>query len=417
MAKVAIQGGVKNYLPSKEVTVPVEAKSSKNHVKAHLAYITDKEQKFLIEENLHGSLKGKPNRGPGGLPSLQGDFGPGGNNPGGFSSNQGGPGGTGNTGDTGGIGTGEESAFRDKGTGDYNLSDRLSDRQAVNDYVQGKMGYQKGKKPSFFGGPGSLKQRNQVYNKQRALGWAEKQRARKIKGIDDFLMEKYGVNPRMIDIAEIRDALMAQYDSTNKTMTGLEGFNIGKPGMNFGKTQLGPLGLSTKNVKGEPMSTDYLSTTPSLDSRLNVPGMLGLAINKIQGPVNVNNLMSSIDKIGQIDTMVDKGITQTDITDYYDRSMGRGKYDIYGGGDGDNQPFMPINYNTGAASVEAVEPYTNDFAYRFGNNQNVGRDVTRGYAADGGIMGTRARRAFGGIMDRVTGRKAYGLGSIFKSVK
>ena len=116
MAKVAIQGGVKNYLPSREVTVPVEAKSSKNHVKAHLAYITDKEQKLLIEKNLHGSLKGKPNRGPGGLPSLQGDFGPGGNNPGGFSSNQGGSGGTGNTGDKGGIGTGEESAFRDTGT-------------------------------------------------------------------------------------------------------------------------------------------------------------------------------------------------------------------------------------------------------------------------------------------------------------
>ena len=32
-------------------------------------------------------------------------------------------------------------------------------------------------------------------------------------------------------------------------------------------------------------------------------------------------------------------------------------------------------------------------------------------------MELRARRAFGGIMDRVTGRKAYGLGSIFKSVK
>ena len=91
---------------------------------------------------------------------------------------------------------------------------------------------------------------------------------------------------------------------------------------------------------------------------------------------------------------------------------------------GNNQPYLPIDYNTGAATVEAIEPYTNDFTYRFGDTQGIGRDVTLGYLADGGragkaeggIMELRARRAFGGIMDRVTGRKAYGLGSIFKSV-
>ena len=97
---------------------------------------------------------------------------------------------------------------------------------------------------------------------------------------------------------------------------------------------------------------------------------------------------------------------------------------------GDNQqPFIPINYNTGAATIEDVEPY-NQFTYdenAFGPGGDA-RDVTdpRGYnfnqggrarRAEGGIMELRARRAFGGIMDRVTGRKAYGLGSIFKSVK
>ena len=35
------------------------------------------------------------------------------------------------------------------------------------------------------------------------------------------------------------------------------------------------------------------------------------------------------------------------------------------------------------------------------------------WAADGGRIG----RAYGGIMDSSTGRRAYGLGSIFKSVK
>ena len=86
------QAGVINYLPSKEVTVPVEAKSSPDHVKAHLAYITDAEQDLLIKKNLHGSLKGKPNRGPGGIPSLQGDFGEG------WDSYKGGQSGTGTSG-------------------------------------------------------------------------------------------------------------------------------------------------------------------------------------------------------------------------------------------------------------------------------------------------------------------------------
>ena len=81
-----IQAGVKNYKPSEMVTVPKTAKSSPTHPTAHLAYITDKEKKLLIKKNLHGSLKGKANRGPGGIPSLQGDFG----GEGGFGGFQGG---------------------------------------------------------------------------------------------------------------------------------------------------------------------------------------------------------------------------------------------------------------------------------------------------------------------------------------
>jgi len=254
------------------------------------------------------------------------------------------------------------------------------------------------------------------YTKKSNRNWAAKQKQKQKLAIDKYLEEVYGTtSPRMIDIKEVREQLMSQYDPSTNTMKGLEGFNTGKPGMNFGKTQLGPLGLRTTGAKGQPLGTKYLDQTPSLSSRIKLPGMLG----KIQGKQSINNLMSSFNKINQLTDIQKDGVTQGEITDYYDRSMGRGKYDIFGrNGDGDgdnNQPFIPINYNTGAAE-EQDDPYTNDFTYRFGNNQNVGADVTRGYAADGGIMGTRARRAFGGIMDRVTGRKAYGLGSIFKSV-
>jgi len=70
------QAGGPNYLGKAEmVTVPKQWLSSPDHVVAELAYITPAEQKILIDANLYGSLDGKPNRGPGGLMSLQGDMG------------------------------------------------------------------------------------------------------------------------------------------------------------------------------------------------------------------------------------------------------------------------------------------------------------------------------------------------------
>ncbi len=112
------QAGVMNYMPSEMVTVPKIAKSSPNTPTAKLAYITPEEQDILVNLNLYGSLDGKPNRGPGGLPSLEGDFGPGGNNPGGFE------GGGGSRSDNDTVGT------TDRGTGDY----QVTDTKAQQDY-------------------------------------------------------------------------------------------------------------------------------------------------------------------------------------------------------------------------------------------------------------------------------------------
>ena len=74
-----MQGGVKNYLgKQKMVKAPKHWLSKPGHVKAKLAYITDEEEQILIDKNLYGSLRGRPNKGPAGLPSLQGgDFGSG----------------------------------------------------------------------------------------------------------------------------------------------------------------------------------------------------------------------------------------------------------------------------------------------------------------------------------------------------
>ena len=101
--KYDVQGGVKNYKPSKMVTAPKKAKSSPNHPATELAYITKAEKDLLIKQNLHGSLKGKPNKGPSGIMSLDGGY----NEPGGFQS--GGNQSAAESGDTGAFGGGAEN--------------------------------------------------------------------------------------------------------------------------------------------------------------------------------------------------------------------------------------------------------------------------------------------------------------------
>jgi hypothetical protein len=93
------QGGVFNYLgKQKTVSAPVKWRSSKDHPIAHLSYITKDEQKILIDLNLYGSLKGKPNRGPFGLPSLQGSGGGSGGDGGSSGGDSGGDSGQGDSG-------------------------------------------------------------------------------------------------------------------------------------------------------------------------------------------------------------------------------------------------------------------------------------------------------------------------------
>ena len=68
-----MQGGVRNYLgKTKEVTAPRYWKSSPSSPSTELAYITNKEKSLLLDANIHGSLKGKPNIGALGLLSFDG---------------------------------------------------------------------------------------------------------------------------------------------------------------------------------------------------------------------------------------------------------------------------------------------------------------------------------------------------------
>ena len=101
------QGGVLNYLgKQKTVNAPRRWRSSPKHPIAHLSYITKDEQKILIDLNLYGSLKGKPNRGPFGLPSLQGSGSGSGGDGGSSGGDSGGPGDSGPGGSDDGTGHG-----------------------------------------------------------------------------------------------------------------------------------------------------------------------------------------------------------------------------------------------------------------------------------------------------------------------
>ena len=110
------QGGVFNYLgKQKTVNAPRHWRSSPKHPIAHLSYITKDEQKILIDLNLYGSLKGKPNRGPFGLPSLQGS----GSGSGGDGGSSGGDsGGDSGQGDSGPGGSDDGSGHGGPGQGD-----------------------------------------------------------------------------------------------------------------------------------------------------------------------------------------------------------------------------------------------------------------------------------------------------------
>jgi hypothetical protein len=84
------QGGRLNYLgKQKTVTAPIKWKSGPTHPITHLAYITDEEQKVLVKLNMYKSMKGKPNKGPFGIMSLNDGDGSGGDS-GGASGGSGG---------------------------------------------------------------------------------------------------------------------------------------------------------------------------------------------------------------------------------------------------------------------------------------------------------------------------------------
>ena len=406
-SKAVNSAGIKNYLGEQEnVTVPKKWLSSPDHVVAELAYITPREQKILLDADLYGSLNGEPNRGPGGIMSLQGA----GDGGGVTSDGKGGHKGTGRS-DIDPGPAAKAAIAAGKPTSVDTKEDEKRAKKEAKDFRQSK--YDKGYEPV------NIFEKAQFYNTNYRTNFVNRQIEKKKAAIRDYINKNRVQNPHM-DTDEIMEGIMGSYNAATGTFdtydftSGLNKgttFDINK----IGGPQLGPFGLSANKKYGDKgkLGTKYLDQTPDFTSHPStVPSFAGAFLNKVS-PMNMNTLKSTLNRMNLLENMKTDGVTQAKIDDYYDRTMGRGDYDIFDrdlGGDG-LQPYLPIDYNTGAVT-EVVEPYTNDFAYRFGDEQKVGRDVTLGYAANGGRIG----KAFGGIMDTATGRKGFILGGIADAV-
>ena len=229
---------------------------------------------------------------------------------------------------------------------------------------------------------------NTDYQKKQNLKLAQKRAFQKYRDIEKYanLMDDYGLTAEEI-AAELAANPSYGYDFSS--------LDLGKKtlGSNIGTN----LEKYRTNLYDVQPKTKYSVTQAILDKLR--PDTQVTALNTLNKARDYNTLaMDPNISRDKLEALANRGKTPDQINPPRDREG--------------PQPYIPIDYNTGAATTEVVEPYTNDFVYRFGTGQNVGRDVRLGYAANGGRIG----KAFGGIMDSTTGRKAYGLGSVFKSV-
>ena len=307
-----IQGGVKNYRPSEMVSVPKIAKSSPDTPTAKLAYITPEEEKILIDLNLYGSLKGKPNRGPGGIPSLEGDFG----SPTGQASTGAGTGGTysGGGGDYSSAETGNFSGF--DGTGGTELPPGVNptpskEAQAIRNSFIAAGGGQR-VNPGFFDS------RNTVSPVELAMAKASNPSAfNKVRGggITNFItgggLIGGGIRSlgQMFGLGKTYNEPtydMSGYNSLGLGGTGQEGFGI--PNFESGDGDYDMLGNKINEITGE-------ITSPTGESLGFVPGYPGSdnsgGITTINRGDGGNNYTQNI--VETINETVDDNIPNEDL--------------------------------------------------------------------------------------------------------
>jgi len=271
--KVAMQGGVKNYLgKQKTVTVPKDWQSSPDHPTTELAYITKAEKDLLLRKDLHNSLKGKPNRGPEGVMSLNGWGDRGDNSDRSFGGGERYDGGNNNP-NQGGSGTGgdnsnkDTSGRKDTGTGNY----QVDDQKAQDEYDKNR-------------------RKREAEEKKKRDEEAEKQRRKEVK--------EFTRNQKKRD-AERRKAKLNAILSGKSSYTTQKYDAFGNPIEGEEET----FGLGTNNKFGinDKEYQDLISSLPS-GSSLDINPLETDAVNEEIRQKAVNDYLA-------------KNIASTDLTD------------------------------------------------------------------------------------------------------
>ena len=256
-------------------------------------------------------------------------------------------------------------------------------------------------------------------NKQRKanLDLNKKRTIQKLKDIEQYVDEDiYGLSGQKM--AEKRgytfdsQGNITGYDRDKATAYGYDTSKLDP-----GKAKLG----SNIGTNIESWRDNLYDVNSTIEGRLS---LLNPAFDKIRPDTQVS-VLNTLGKIGDRNVLSINApnMTNKEISDemYRLKNLGRTPDQINfiegGGNGGIGSGYM--GYPSYEAWLAAQQTLPGDdvaeektFDYRFGTGQDVGRDVTLGYAANGGRIG----KAFGGIMDTATGRRAYGLGSVFKSI-
>ena len=257
----------------------------------------------------------------------------------------------------------------------------------------------------------------------------EKKRKRNLKYIQDLrnkkfkgIMDQYGLTEEQLNMLLEGDDEFE--GGRNLTFTGLQQLlDMDPSARNLGedfnealmKGKLGALEMSPRMKKGVELSTAELFSTTDPTTRIDLPGVLG----KIQGDENFSNLLSGLNRLETLDTIANKpgGVTQSDIDNYFNLTMGKGGVDPITG-DTVDALFTPRDNDGPSDPCKGPNPP----AYCFiGDKADDTQEdvITRNLAGlsprIGGSIFDFSNMAEGGLADM--DREAFLLGGIAKGLK
>ena len=464
---MAIQSGVKNYEPSKMVSVPKEFRARKNSPNTHLAYITDDEAGILK------ALKpDTPHKGPRGIPNYD-SF----DAAGGYSNPD-----TGYSASAGGAGGGwQDSSRQDK---EINQRwEKASDQQKQTwnpQQEQIKLKQQQDKLKA------DLEKQKQDEKNQKQITDAWKAKEAKQKKLKDFSWVK---DSYIDEDDEVENFGFDEWDTNRDGKIGLgeridrhnynkrkdrqkklqdrrdqkirAGFDLVNPDVNLtrtikeqemygdvkgdktykdmvtaaimGDTYTGTGGISptsfekyTPKKGGSHEKYDY---TPDFFTpiKTNVPNALvqgatgianalgGALSNKVPYEQQMLNLVDEYDRLGNLD-LRETNIDKMD-KEFAPNEWARRNDMIY---NPITKTFEKDHSKEDRPNQDPCKgPNPPPYCFVGGKNQTDDDEeeddwmLGLAFRKDGG----RVPAAYGGIMDKYTGRRAYGLGSIFKKAK